>query len=452
MGRFKSILKGTGVTLLAVLAGATGYLYVAPPELLRVGAGYAAKIVCSNVFLAGRDADTVLDIDVRSQGNPILNFLSVDSDRDSRVVSANFLGFIAERHAIHRPGFGCTVLDGGLGDTGDLPPLPDLSPLQAADSSVLWPEGERVGGKNTAIAALLDDNELTGPNMRGVVVVQNGRIIAEAYGEGFNEQTPLLGWSMTKTITGAIIGLALERGALSLDDTNLFPEWTNDGRKAVSLSSLAAMQSGLHFDEAYAVVSDVTRMLFLEPDMAGFAAGMPLDHAVDEEFSYSSGTSVVLSRYWQNMLGEGALAFPHDALFAPLGMASAVMETDAAGTFVGSSYAYATARDWARFGQFLLNDGVWAGERLLPEGFVTLMGTPSKASEGEYSLMQSWIDGPGDAPVGLPAGTFWLEGHDGQSVAVVPAANLVVVRMGLTPSRLHYSPKPLLKKVLETLN
>ncbi len=127
---------------------------------------------------------------------------------------------------------------------------------------------------------------------------------------------------------------------------------------------------------------------------------------------------------------------------------------DARGTFVGSSYLYATAHDWARFGQFLLQDGVWNGQRLLPEGFVGVMRTPTRSSGGTYTQGQAWLAAPGgdtSAEAGLPEDTFWLEGHDGQSMAIVPSANLVFVRMGLTPSYLGYKPQVLLKQVLAAL-
>ena len=192
-------------------------------------------------------------------------------------------------------------------------------------------------------------------------------------------------------------------------------------------------------------------------NMAQEAPMLPLEARPGERFNYSSGTAVLLSRLWMEALGGRvqALSFPAKALFGPLGMASAVMETDETGIFVGSSYMYATARDWARFSLLLLNDGVWNGVRLLPEGFVTAMATPSAASGGAYSQMQTWTKGPGDksdADYGLPAGTFWMRGHDGQSAAIVPARGLAVIRLGLTPSKLDYRPQTLIRRILDVLD
>jgi len=158
---------------------------------------------------------------------------------------------------------------------------------------------------------------------------------------------------------------------------------------------------------------------------------------------------VMVARIWQDAVGDASLAWPRERLFAPLGMTSAVIEADARGTFVGSSYMYATARDWARFGQFLLQDGVWRGERLLPEGYVDWMRAPTAVSNGEYGRFV-WLHGPSagtpagedpDAGFDLPEDAYWMLGHDGQTVTVIPSRELIVVRLGRTPSRLGYKPQ-----------
>ncbi len=265
---------------------------------------------------------------------------------------------------------------------------------------------------------------------------------------------------MTKTVNAAILGTVVAAGKLGLDDKGLFANWKADGRKDITVADLMAMSSGLHFNEDYGDVSDVTRMLYLEPDMAGFAASMPLDHQPGTVFSYSSGTGVMLARIWQNALGDAqtSLDWPREKLFGPLGMRSAVFETDESGTFVGSSYLYATAHDWARFGQFLLQDGQWNGQQILPAGYVDMMHEPAPASEGVYGKGQVWLVGPADvekagqdAAVGVPDDTYWMQGHDGQSIAIVPSRDLVVVRLGLTPVSLRYQPQPLVAAVVKAV-
>ena len=158
----------------------------------------------------------------------------------------------------------------------------------------------------------------------------------------------------------------------------------------------------------------------------------------------------MLSRVWQDRLGDASLLFPQQALFGPLGMTSAVLEADASDTFVGSSYMYATARDWARIGQFLLQDGRWEGTQLLPPDFVEWMVAPVAASDGSYGQGHVWLDGPRGEP--RMDDEFWMLGHDGQSVGVFPSHDLVIVRLGLTPSDLEYSPMPLAKALISQLS
>ena len=237
---------------------------------------------------------------------------------------------------------------------------------------------------------------------------------------------------------------------MKLTDDHLRPEWTDD-RATITIADLLAMKSGLAFNEDYGTVSDVSRMLFLQPDMAAYVANKPLKFKPGTHFSYSTGTATLLSRIWQDRLCDKALAYPRTALFNPLGMSSAVLETDEAGTFVGGSYLYVSGRDWARFGLFLEQDGVWNGKRLLPEDFMTLMRTSNGSKDG-YSQAQTWLAGPQEDTIGekhLPADTFWALGHDGQSIAVIPSQHLVVVRLGLTPKKKGgWGPEPMIKAII----
>ena len=302
------LVKGLAIFLVAAVVALLGWLYFAPPELIRVGAGYSAKIVCSNVFLAGRDAGQVLADDVQAPGHPLLKIMRVSVDRDRKMVSAGLLGFLGERVAVARDGLGCTVLPEGV-SADSLEQAPPAPTARAAPGSGLWPEGDAIqSSQDAGLAAILDDPAMAGPGMRAMVVVKDGHIVAERYGAGFSAETPLIGWSMTKTVNAAIIGTLVKDGRMAVDDKRLFGDWRTDGRAGISVADLMAMSSGLEFNEDYGDVTDVTRMLFLEPDMAGFAAAKPLAHPVGSAFSYSSGTAMLLSRVWQHALGDGETA------------------------------------------------------------------------------------------------------------------------------------------------
>jgi len=267
-------------------------LWLKPPQLLRVGANYAAKSVCSNVFLAGRDAAEVLRSDVQAPGIWLLRLVRISVDQPHGVVRAGFLGFIGGGLAVWRPGAGCTVVaDGKLENLAPLPPRaappstpapPSTTAPSAPSDDALWPDGEATT-LTPAMQSVLTDDSLTGPGMRAVLVIDHGRIVAERYAAGFSRATPLLGWSMAKTVTATLVGLLIKDGHLKLDQSGFWPP--GDGRDHIRIADLMAMSSGLRFNEDYGAVSDVTRMLYLEPDTAGFAYAQPLVHPVGETWS-----------------------------------------------------------------------------------------------------------------------------------------------------------------------
>jgi CubicO group peptidase (beta-lactamase class C family) len=480
----KVVLRSAAAIVL-LLAALLGALWLNPPDLLRVGANYSAKIVCSNVFLAGRDPDEVLRTDVQAPGIALLRLMRISVDRQRHVIHAGFLGFIGDGLAVDRPSTGCAVVpDGNLdfaihvnkiaaqtgaaaATTANLGmaanPRMVANPGMVADlatntagTGALWPEGNAVA-TTPALDRILADDTLTGAGMRSIVVVAHGRIVAERYAPGFSAATPLLGWSMAKTVVAGLVGVLVKEGRLTLDQSAGWATPGGDSRERIRIADLLSMSSGLHFNEGYSAVSDVTRMLYLEPDMSEFARAQPLAHPVGEFWSYSSGTANILSRIVQDAGGRLGARVADEKIFKPLGMTSAIIETDEDGTLVGSSYMYATARDWARYAQFLLQDGVWSGQEMLPRGYVAMMASPVAASGGQYGHGLVWRWGsepvtPGknpDTAFDIPADTFWMEGHDGQSIAIIPSRELAVVRLGLTPALDHYQPQPLVKAVLD---
>jgi CubicO group peptidase (beta-lactamase class C family) len=461
MRRILTFIKWVLSLAVVVAGGLAVWLHFAPPDLIRVGSAYTAKIVCSNVFIAGRNADEVLRVDVQAPGHPLLRLMRLDVDKQAGTVSAGLFGAFGKSLAVHQPGLGCTSV--ASGNASEL--LKQSLPQAPAAAAGLWPQGNDVApSQDPQIAKILDDPALQGPGMRAIVVAHNGRIIGERYGQGFTASTPLLGWSMTKTVNAAIIGTLVRDGKLKLDQEGVLALWAGDGRGKITLANLMSMTPGLSFNEEYGDVTDVTRMLFLEGDMALFATEKPLEAKPGLKWNYSSGTAVLLSRIWQNAVGVDALTYPAKALFGPLGMTSAVFETDQAGTFVGSSYLYASARDWARFGEFMRQDGTWNGQQIVTPEFARMLREPVAISDTgygpEYGQGQFWLRGPEagtpagqdpDAAFRLPEDVFWILGHDGQSTAVVPSKGLVVVRMGLTPSKLGYKPQGIVAAIAQTI-
>jgi CubicO group peptidase (beta-lactamase class C family) len=274
---------------------------------------------------------------------------------------------------------------------------------------------------------------------RAVIVVYDGRIIAERYASGFTQEMPLIGWSMTKSVTNALVGILVGQGKLSIEEPASVPEWSkpDDPRRAITLDQLLRMSSGLDWSEG---LTDLTAMLFGSAcsDVAAYAANKPLAKEPDSIWYYSSGTANIIARIIRDAVGgtqADYFAFPRRALFDKIGMRSAVMEPDASGTFVGSSFMYATARDWARFGLLYLNDGLWEGERILPEGWATYSSTPTpSAPRNEYGAL-FWTIGQtrGEADAArIPADAYSALGYEAQNVTIIPSRNLVMVRLGLS--------------------
>lgn len=438
-------------------------------QVILVGNGYVAKTVCSGVFVSGRKPQGVLDAEIRLNDPGILRLVSADTERSSRTVRSAFLG-LGERVAVFRDGLGCTLALGvGAGELASRGLPSNVAALPTTGTA--WPTRDArgaVGGPSgldpVAITAALDDAFAEpGPvptrRTRAVVVVQDGRLVAERYGAGHGPETALPGWSMTKSVVNALAGVLVRDGKLALDAPLRAPEWSapDDPRRALTLRQLLQMSSGLAFTESYGnPLGDVIWMLFGTGDAAGFAARKPLAAPAGQRWSYSSGTTNIISRALRGAVG-GTEAdyqlFPRRALFEPLGMTSAIIEPDAAGTFVGSSLMFATARDWARFGLLFLQDGTWAGQRILPEGWVAFSVTPAPAAPGGVYGAHFWLR-LGEASYarsgehGIPPDTYHAIGHEGQILTVIPSRRLVVVRLGLSVGRGAWDHAAFLRRLL----
>lgn len=449
--RAKRVFWLLAVVVLVLVVGA-GIIWF---QLVPIGTAYKAKILCTNVFLAERDPGTVLREDLSGGILRLLNALDMTIDRKGRSVTSSFLGFVA-RTAVFRDGLGCTLAIGTTEEQlrAQSGKVAGTEPAEASDRP--WPTGPfvatddpppEVDGSKLRLAV---DNAFSEPDpdrprrTRAVVVVYQGRIIAERYASGFSRDMPLLGWSMTKSVTHALAGILVAQGKLSLDDNDLLPAWraADDPRRGITLEHLLHMESGLEFAEKYGnPLEDVTYMLVGTGDAAAYAADKPLEVAPGSRWAYSSGTTNIITRVLREAIGgtdADHFAFPRTGLFERIGMRSAVIEPDAAGTFIGSSFMYATARDWARFGLLYLRDGVWEGERILPEGWVAFARAPAPTAPPGVFGAHFWLGVPrlyasrSESPPELPADAFHMAGHEGQLVSIIPSRELVVVRLGLS--------------------
>jgi hypothetical protein len=401
-----------------------------------VGAGYMAKVACSEIFLAERDARAVLDGEFNDI-SPALDRVRLKIDSEKRTVTGSIFG-VGRAKAVYRDGYGCTLRRGAL---ADLPPLGvvDDKPLpDAFEETPAARDDVDYAALDAALdAAFADEKAAT----RAMLVVKDGAVVAERYAPGFTRDTPFLSWSMAKSVTATMAGAAVHRGFVDLAAPAPVPEWAGDAaRAAITWNDLLQMQSGLSFSEIYDDPnSDASQMLFRARDAGAVAAKKPLIHPPGSHWSYSSGTTNLIQRTLRETLEAndmGYHAFARDTLFAPLGMASAVLEPDSSGTFIASSFMYATVRDWAKLGLLYLNDGVADGVRLLPEGWSADVATPAKASDGFYGA-QFWLNNPGadgrsKYMPGVPDDAYLMAGHEGQYVLIVPDKRLVVVRTGMT--------------------
>ncbi len=413
----------------------------------RIGVGYMVKVTCSEVFVAGRDADVVLAEDFFGI-DPLLEKVKVKIDSKAQTVTGSIFG-LGKSKAVYRPQAGCTVFANHGVDPVAIP-APNVVP-HTYDVNIK-PDVQ------SALSALFDDSALAHPIVtRGALVIQDGVIVAEQYAPGFTKDTPQQSWSMAKSFTSALTGHLVEQGLLSLDDTHLSPEWIHEGdvRAQISLDDLLKMSSGLGVNEDYSDPnSDSVQMLFNSRDTARAALSEPYESAPGTVFEYSSATTNFISGLIRRRMGDDDAyhALPRKILFDPLGMSSAIFEVDPTGNFIGSSYIYATPRDFARFGQLYLQGGIWEGKRLLPESWVDYSHAPAPASGGKYGA-QWWINESGDRLPDLPKDVFYMSGNDGQFVIVIPEKNAIIVRMGLTraPASFAKETYPLIRNIYNQL-
>jgi CubicO group peptidase (beta-lactamase class C family) len=451
-------------TVLALTLGILAYGVYYLSQALPIIAGYGAKNLCSCVFVAGRDPKHVI---AQELGASLVNLGTYEAHFEDSSATGSVFG-LSERKAIYRKGLGCTLISESSEEELraqkiNIKPKPPIN-----QDTVAWPEGNKVSDSSlhkfknlTSVvdAAFAEPDKESPVNTRAVVVLHNGEMVAEKYALGFDQNTKLMGWSMTKTITNAMVGVLVKQGKLNVGQLAPVQEWQNDGRNKITLNNLLQASSGLAWEEIYAGPSTATNMLFRKKDAGGYAAQSKQHYPPNTHWYYSSGSNNIISRMVRQTVGDqDYFQFPYREIFTKIGAYSVVMEPDASGTFVGSSFSYATARDWARFGLLYLNDGYGAAknERIFPEGWVKYSTTPADAApQGEYGA-QIWLNAgnknnPADKRfLDVPNDMYIMDGFEGQNVVVVPSRQVVIVRLGLSQKR-EFDTNAFVRDVLKAL-
>ncbi|MGY3237098.1 MULTISPECIES: serine hydrolase domain-containing protein [unclassified Bradyrhizobium] len=419
-------------------------------DVPKIATGFIAHTLCSETFVSGLDPkrDLAETTDAMPGADLLTWAMNLRIDRARKDVTVTLFG-IGRSHAVYREGLGCTLEHGqGIADVA-LPPddkQPALLP-EIAGPGLVTPQSK---GLSAALdRAFAEPTQPPYRRTRAIVVMKNGRIIAERYADGIGPQTQLLGFSMTKSVTSALTGILVRQGKVKLDGPAPVAAWQNpdDPRHAITVDQLLRHTAGIALGSSLqaslgSVLEPVNTMKYAEDDMASFAERASLATAPGTAWNYHDGNSIILADLIRRAAGgkpADALAFARRELFAPLGMHHVTLQLDASGTIEGSGEMMASARDWARFGQLYLNDGVVGGKRILPEGWVnySASATPNAwvgIGAGFWTNQGNSFGAKFRLEHGWPRDAFFAKGTIGQYTIVIPSEQLVIVRLGRSPN------------------
>ena len=427
---FRCLRKGVLAALLLSTPAFAQQAQAPAPYTRAIAAGYKAAILCSGVFIAGRTPEQVEALELSGiypEYEKIVPTLPAEVNRIAGMVTVRFEPNLPPRVAAYRPETGCTNLPIGAA----VPPIGTTPPAPAPADPRPWPLGDALP-KIAFPAIPAVERAFAGPyqgRTTGVVILRGNRMIAERYAPGFGPFTANRTWSVAKSITGTLVGIAVKDGAVRTEAPARIPEWDQpaDPRRAITLDQLLRMASGLHSATAG---NRTDAIYFGGTSVTEEATHWPLEVKPGTRFRYANNDILLAMRSLRAALGEAAYRdFPQRALFGPLGMRHTVAEVDWRGNYVSSSQIWTTARDLARFGLLYLNDGVWNGTRLLPEGwrsYVTRPSGPQPASGFGYGATFWLMRGT----PGVPDDAFSANGNRGQFVVIVPSRGIVIVRRG----------------------
>ena len=427
----KKIIKIIILVLIVILGAAAIYLN----SLLDIITGYAAKNLASGVFVAGRTQEDMESTDLNFS---FIAFTKNRIDEQDMSVTSRFLWGTST--AVYRDGFGVTLLREISADDLKKKSFPRIQEPGYDGDTIAWPKGDVINVSDTEIdqhalnriADSLVKYDSYGGNAYAFMVLHRGQPVIEAYKKRFDKETKFLSWSMAKSVTNALVGVMSFEGLLDINAPVKLDAWSGDGRADITLNDLMQMQSGLRWNEDYGNRSDITVMLHEASGFGEFAYSQELDYEPGTHWHYASGNVNIIQYLIRSTINEDSkyYSFPHTDLFYRIGITDAVFECDPSGTIVGSSYLYMTARDYARFAQLYLQDGIFCGDTILPPGWVDYSRTAASASEGRYG---SLFYLKRDLITSGPSDMYICVGHDGQRIFILPSQDMAVVVLGYSP-------------------
>ena len=426
----KKFFKVAGIAVIIALLYSSFTTY---PKLDLIS-GFSAKSIASGHFIDNRSQEMIEsgdnDIDLIDLAKNTIN-------ESSKFATASVYG-LKERKAIFREGLGATLINDEFDES-----KPYLVPKRTMlNNNLPFPYGNLEAKDtifndidytklNVAVANAFDKKGKMDKRTRSLLVIYKDKIIAEKYDVGFNKESKILGWSMTKSITSAMFGILEKQGKINIYASAPIPEWANDERKNITTNDLLHMNSGLEWEEKYDKICDATEMLFQAEDMTRSQLVKKAVYKPNTHWNYSSGTTNLLSGILRKQFKthQEYLDFWYASLIDKIGMNSMILETDMTGNYVGSSYGWATTRDWSKFGLLYLHKGNWNGEQIFNESWVKYTATPTNTSNGDYGG-HFWLNSGGKFP-DVPRDMYYCGGFQGQMVVIIPSLDLVIVRMGL---------------------
>lgn len=430
----------TGIIVFLIVGSAFTYFTF---HFSPIISGFGAKALCSCAYNGGRSLKSVKENELSSFPLNLGTFSLNEKDKSAQ---GSVFG-LAKAKAIYRDGLGCTLVREFTEEEirAQNIIIPTSKPIS---DTAFWPIGSK---RMDSLDANIDQVKLTlaiesgfaqshselPTNTRAILVVYRGHLIAERYADGFSFNTPQVGWSMTKSVTSTLYGIMQKKGLINIDSPTGYVPWQKDERAKITYNNLLQMNSGLFWDEVYSNVSTATKMIYENANMGKYAASQKAEFAPATKWKYSSGTTNILTLRMRELLGDSLYyAFAQNELFNKIGVTSAVIEPDAAGNFVASSYMWASARDWARLGLLYLNQGNWFGDQIIDTAWIDYTrrlapNTPRGEYGGQFWLNKGEEGNPSNRFLpSVSTDLYMMRGYEGQRVYIIPSKDLVVVRLG----------------------